>query len=130
MSITIVPWLLAVATAVWFGLMAQRTGRSRILWAVGGLVLGLIVATCLFGVAQAASIPFSDAERLRLHIEWTVAAIALIAAIGWLFTLRLHHRRLGPATSAASPPAKPSAPSTPAAPGKQPDTPGKTPPRA
>ena len=85
-----IPWLLAVITAIWFGLTAHRADRNSALWSLGGGLFALVVSTIVFGLGHAAAMPFSDRERARLHVEWTVEAVALIAIMGWLFTLGLY----------------------------------------
>ena len=94
MGITLIPWLLALATAVWFGLMARRAGRSWFLWAAGGGLFALAAATIVLGLGHSTAIPFSDRDRTRLQIEWTLTAIVVIAALGWLFTINLHRQHL------------------------------------
>ncbi len=89
MSITIIPWLLACGTAVWFGLLAVRAGKSWPLWGLAGGAFGLVSSTCVMGLGQATGIPFSDEARTALHVEWTLTAIAIILLVGGLFTWNL-----------------------------------------
>ena len=90
--------------------MASRAGRSWILWAVGGAAFGLVISTIVLGLAQAASIPFSDQERRADQIKWTVTAVVIIAAAGWVLTSSLHRhhvtiwRKLKPGSSPTEPP--------------------------
>jgi len=90
MNVSIVPWALAAATALWFGWMAGRSGRNWILWALGGGLFALVTATIIFGVGHASAIPFSDRERARLQDDWTLLSIAVIGVLGWLFTMPFH----------------------------------------
>jgi hypothetical protein len=85
-----VPWVLALATAVWFALMARKAERSPVQWALTGAVFGLVTATIVLGLREATGIPFSDHERTILHLESTAAAVVIIATIGWVITLGLH----------------------------------------
>jgi hypothetical protein len=94
MEIGMAPWLLALLTAGWFGWMARREERNLALWAVGGFAFGLVTSTLVLGLGQASSIPFSDHERKVDQIEWTVAAVVLIAVAGWLLTASLHRHHL------------------------------------
>jgi len=94
MEIGRVPWLLAILTAGWFGWMASRAGRNWILWAVGGAAFGLVTSTIVMGLGQAVSIPFWDHERRVDHLEWTTAAVVLIALAGWVLTSSLHRHHL------------------------------------
>jgi MFS family permease len=94
MEIGMAPWLLALLTAAWFGWMAHRQGRNIALWGVGGFAFGLVISTLVLGLGQARTIPFSDHERKVDQIEWTVAAVVLIAAVGWLLTASLHRHHV------------------------------------
>ena len=84
-----IPWALACATTVWFGLLAVRAGKSLPLWGLAGGFFGLISSTCMFGLGQATAIPFSDRERSTLHVEWTLAAVAIVLLVGGMFTWNL-----------------------------------------
>ncbi len=86
MSITIIPWVLACATAAWFTLLAMRAGKSWALWGLAGGAFGLVSSTCVLGLGHATGIPFSDAASRAQHVEWTLAAIAIILIVGGLFT--------------------------------------------
>ena len=74
----IAPWIIAALAAAWFGLMAHRAGRSVALWALGGGFFGLTVTTIVWGVGQAAALPFSDQDRTTFHIRWTVEALVIV----------------------------------------------------
>ena len=88
------PWLLAIMTAAWFGWQADRSGRNRILWAVGGAAFGLVASTLVLGLGQAASIPFSEHETWVSRMKWTIVAVLLIAVAGWMLTSSLHRHHL------------------------------------
>jgi hypothetical protein len=89
-----VPWLLALATAVWFALMARKAGRSLVQWALTGAVFGLVVSTIVLGLGNATGFPFSNHERTILHIKCTGAAILVIVVFGWVITAGLHRHHL------------------------------------
>jgi hypothetical protein len=91
---SLVPWFLAAAAAVWFGWMAQRSGRNLLLWGLGGAVFALVTTTIIFGLGHAAAIPFSDQESHTLHYEWAALSAAVIVAFGWLVTTPLHRHLL------------------------------------
>jgi hypothetical protein len=93
MSMNGISWLLAAATAVWFGLLAVKAGKSWPLWALAGGFFGLISSTCIFGLGQATAIPFSDRARTVLHVEWTLAAVAVILVVGGFFTWSLSRKK-------------------------------------
>jgi Na+/proline symporter len=111
--IGIVPWPVAVATAVWFGLMAYKARKNAVLWAIGGGVLGLVVTTLVMGLGQAAFIPFTSAEQSAFRVKIGALAIFIVVCVGWLFTATLHPRLLAPWKRAADTPKEP-APATPA----------------
>jgi len=89
-SMMAVPWFLAAATALWFGITAKRAERNSVLWSLGGGLFALVISTIVFGLGHAAGIPFSEQQRARLHVEWTTEAVVLIGILGWLFTLGLY----------------------------------------
>ncbi len=103
MNITLVPWLLACATAVWFGLLAVRAGKSWTLWGLAGGAFGLVSSTCILGLGHATGIPFSDQARAALHMEWTLAAVAVILFVGGLFTWNLWRKSRREATETRTP---------------------------
>ena len=104
-----IPWPVAAAAAVWFGLMAHRAGKNRALWSVGGGILGLVVTTIVMGLGQATFTPFYTAEIASFRIKMAVLAILLVAGIGWLFTGSLHRQLPTPIKSASPPPQEASA---------------------
>lgn len=96
----LVPWLIALASAACFGLIAFRAGRNWVSLAVPGGLFGLIACTCVFGLAQAASIPFSDRQRATQHVLWTIIAAVLVALVAGAFTLVLRRKSpSGPVSS-------------------------------
>lgn len=116
-----IPWPVAVATAIWFCVMAHKAGKNRLLWAISGGVLGLVVTTIILGLAQATFIPFHHGEVAPFRAMVAAVAILVVFCLGWLFTGSMHRqlrlfwkRQQG---TAAETPAKPP---TPAAPGKPP----------
>jgi len=92
-----IAWVLACATAVWFGWLAVRAGKSWVLWGLAGGAFGLVSSTCIFGLGHATGIPFSDRDRVVLHIEWTLAAVAIILLVGGLFTWSVGRKASGAA---------------------------------
>jgi hypothetical protein len=98
-AIMIVPWVLGLVTAIWFGLQARRSGRGVVIWSLAGGLFGLITSTFIFGLGHGACIPFSDGDGKRFYMEWTGIAIVVIAVFGWLFTLGLARGQ----TAASSP---------------------------
>jgi magnesium-transporting ATPase (P-type) len=118
--IGLIPWPVAAATAAWFSAMAYRSGKSIILWAICGGLMGLVVTTITLGLAQATFIPFYTSEVAPFRLKIATLAIVLVACTGWVFTGSLHHRLLAvmkpstPPPPAPTPPAKP--PTSPAKP--------------
>ena len=106
----IIPWVLSIATALWFTLMARRAGRTWVPWALSGAVFALVTATIVLGLGQATCNPFSDEQRTAYHIAWAGSAVAAIAVLGWVCTMPLHRHHLAlwrKATGAPLPPATP-----------------------
>jgi len=112
-GMTVVPWLLAVVTAIWFGFVGHRAERNFVLWSLGGGLFALVASTIVLGLGYAAAMPFSDQERTKLHLRWTGEAVVLIGILGWLFTFGLHRQGLRFADHA-----KPSATTTQPPPGR------------
>ncbi len=97
-----IAWLLALATALWFGLMAFKAHRAWGLWAVGGGLFALVTTTIVLGLEEAAFIPFSSREAALFHWRAVGISILIILVFGWLFTMGLHqqHRIIGKAIGA------------------------------
>jgi len=85
-----IPWPVAAATAAWFGFMAYRAGKNCVVWAIGGGVLALVVATIVVGLGQATFIPYYTDEIATFRLEVAGVAILLVLCLGWLFTGTLH----------------------------------------
>ena len=94
MSLTTVPWIIAIITSLWFGFMALRAERNWVLWGLGGGLFALVTSTIVFGLGHASSTPFSEHERSSLQVQWSVISILLVGIIGWLLTLGLHRQHL------------------------------------
>ncbi len=92
-------WVLALATALWFGLMALKAHRAWGLWAVAGGLFALVTTTIVLGLEEAAFIPFSSREAALFHWRAVGISILIILFFGWLFTAGLHqqHRPIGKA---------------------------------
>ena len=114
-----IPWPVAIAAAVWFGVMAYRSGKNFVLWAIGGGLLGLVLTTIVLGLAQATFIPYSTAEIAPFRLKMALLAIILVLCVGWLFTGTLH-RHLFAALKRAPTPPPPEAPTKPTTPGLKP----------
>jgi len=95
MSMNAIAWALAGATAVWFALLAVRSGKNWALWGLAGGCFALVSSTCIFGLGHAAAIPFSDRERAALHVEWTLVAVAVILLVGGLLTWNIRRKPRG-----------------------------------
>ena len=110
-----IPWPVALATAAWFGVMAYKAGKSSVLWAIGGGLMGLVVTTVILGLAQATFLPFDSEQVAPFRLKVAALAIVLIACVGWLFTGSLHRHLFAalklpnPLPPPPAPPAKPPA---------------------
>lgn len=107
-----VPWPVAAATAIWFGVMAYKSNKNFVLWAIGGAVLGLVLTTLVMGLGQATFIPYHTGEIATFRGKLAAAAIIVVVCVGWLFTGTLHRRlfaawkkKAAAPESAAKPPA-------------------------
>jgi hypothetical protein len=74
--------------------MANRAGRTRTLWAVGGGAFGLVASALLIGLGRAQSIAFSDHERGASELKWQAAALVVIVVGGWILSSGLHRHHL------------------------------------
>ena len=99
-----IPWPVALAAAGWFLVMATKAGKNRVLWALGGGMLGLVVTTLVVGLGQATFIPFYTAAVAPFRMKAAVLAILLVAGIGWLFTGTLHRHLLASLKTTPAPP--------------------------
>ena len=73
-----IPWPVAAATAIWFGVMAYKAGKNWVVWAIGGGMLGLVVTTLVMGLAQATFIPFHTDEVAPFRMKVAGLAILLV----------------------------------------------------
>ena len=91
-----IPWPVAAATAVWFGVMAYKAGKNAVLWSIGGGLLALVVTTVVMGLGQAAFIPFTSGQEATFRVKIAAFAIFIVFCLGWLFTGSLHPHLLAP----------------------------------
>ena len=108
-----IPWAVAAATAAWFGVMAFKSGKSTVLWAIGGGLMGLVVTTIILGLGQATFIPFSTQEIAPFRLKVAGLAIFVVVCVGWLFTGGLHRHLLAflkPRSTAPPTPVQPAKP--------------------
>ncbi len=91
---TTIPWLLALATAIWFTLMAFRAKQGMIAWGIAGAILGLVTATIIMGLGHAAHIPMSEASAQSFKIKSALLSAAVILILGWLFSMSLHRHHM------------------------------------
>jgi hypothetical protein len=110
--IGLIPWPVALATALWFGVMAARSEKNGVLWAIGGGLLGLLVTSIVLGLGQATFMPFCTEAITPFRLRTAGLAILLILCVGWLFTGSLHRHLLASLklTTASAPPVPPKAP--------------------
>lgn len=99
-----IPWPVAVATAVWFGVMAYKARKNAVLWAIGGGLLALVVTTVVMGLGQAAFIPFTSAQETMFRLKIAAFAVFIVFCLGWLFTGSLHPHLLAPWKRSQEPP--------------------------
>jgi len=108
-----IPWPVAAATAIWFGVMAYKSAKNFVLWSMGGGLLGLLLTTIVMGLGQATFIPFYTQEIAAFRLKLAAVAVILVLGVGWLFTGTLHRRLLASwkrkSESTPEPPADPPA---------------------
>jgi hypothetical protein len=75
-------WLLSFISALWFGAVAFRARRGWFAWALGGWLSGLVSATLILGLAEAAFIPLSHEAYIWFRIKSTGAAIFFLVVLG------------------------------------------------
>lgn len=110
-----IPWPVAAATAIWFGVMAYKSGKNYVLWSIGGGLMGLVVTTIVMGLGQATFLPFSTEEIVPFRLKMAAIAVLLVLCVGWLFTGSLHRHLLASlkrsdAPASLTPPAPPAKP--------------------
>ena len=116
--IGMIPWPVAVVAAIWFGVMAHKSGKNRVVWAIGGGLLALVAATLVLGLGQATFIPFDSEEVIPFRVKAAVLAILLVVCLGWLFTGSLHQQLRASLKRTAAP--APEAPTRPPATSRKP----------
>ena len=94
--IGVIPWPVAAATAVWFGVMAYKAGKNAVLWGIGGGMMALIVTTLVMGLGQAAFIPYTSDQQSMFRIKIGALAVFIVLCLGWLFTGTIHPHLLAP----------------------------------
>ena len=94
--IGVMPWPVAAAAAIWFGVMAYKAGKNAVLWGLGGGILALIVTTVVMGLGQAAFIPYTSQEQSMFRVKIGALAIFIVLCLGWLFTGTIHPHLLAP----------------------------------
>ena len=91
-----IPWPIAAATAIWFGVMASKAQKNVVLWGLGGGMLALIVTTLTMGLGQATFIPYTSGDLSMFRIKIASLAIFIVFCLGWLFTGSIHPHLLVP----------------------------------
>ncbi len=78
------PFIIALGSAVAFGLSGPRVGEARLFRAIGGGVFGLVVSAIASGLANAITVPYT-APAINLHqFIAIVAAVVMITFVGLL----------------------------------------------
>jgi hypothetical protein len=70
--------------------LAHRSQRNRILWAIGGGLFALVVTTIVFGVSRASLIALSHETTVHARIQAILISFLLVLVFGWIFTNNLH----------------------------------------
>jgi hypothetical protein len=90
------PWIFALVTCMWFGVMAWRAERNWFMWALGGALYALPASTIILGVSQAAFMAISPDAVAHFRGTTLTGTAAFVGVVGWLLTLGLQRwpRRL------------------------------------
>jgi hypothetical protein len=91
-----IPWPVAAAAAVWFGVMAYKAQKNCVLWAIGGGLMALVLTTLVLGLGQAAFIPYTSEEQALFRMKLAGLALLIVLCVGWWFTGSLHPQLLAP----------------------------------
>src|SRR6266704_2769087 len=88
----VAPWIISIATAVWFGVMGQKTRRQWFAWGLVGAIFALTSSTMVLGLCEAAFIPISPDANESFQIKSVVLAIVPTLLFGSLPMIRLWRR--------------------------------------
>ena len=91
-----IPWPVAAAAAIWFGVMAYKAGKNSVLWAIGGGLMALVLTTLVLGLGQAAFIPYTSEDQALFRMKLAGLTLLIVICVGWWFTGSLHPRLLAP----------------------------------
>ena len=86
-------WLMALATAAWFSMVARRAKTSWILWGIGGGLLGVFITTVVFGLTEAACIPLSIHEAAVFQFRAVLTSVLIILLSGGALTWSFYRRK-------------------------------------
>ena len=85
----IVPWILSIVTAIWFGVMGLRADGYWLRWAVAGALFALVASTMVLGLCDAALFPTSPEEYVSFRINSVALAVLPILLVGGIPMIRL-----------------------------------------
>src|SRR5262245_5061398 len=89
----IAPWIICLATAIWFSWIGWKNSQNLFWWALQGAMLSLPVSTIILGLCDAAFIPLSHQEEVTIRIKSLLLAILPILLVGICAMLVLSRRR-------------------------------------
>src|SRR5215475_8082080 len=81
------PFVVAVLSGIGFGFLGWRAGHGATLWAIGGASFGLVLSTIACGLANAAAVPYTDANLSRRQLVALIVSVILILAVAALLSL-------------------------------------------
>ena len=87
------PYVAALVAAIGFGLPRFRARRGWAIWAIGGAVLGLVVATIASGLADAAATPYIRTIRTTHQLVAVLITVVTVGLAGWLLNRASSRRR-------------------------------------
>lgn len=89
-----ISWSFFGLAALALALLAHRTGRAWLPWALLGGTSTLVITTITVGVAEAAFIPLSHNAYVNFRAKVILAALFLNGLCGWLITIGLHQHHV------------------------------------
>jgi hypothetical protein len=72
-------YVLAIITAIWFGLVGWRTKTGGVFWAISGAIIALILSTVCLGFANSITVPYSAPAVQASQRNAIIASAILIA---------------------------------------------------
>jgi hypothetical protein len=96
------PYAMALMAMVVFAVLGLKAGQP-LLWAFGGVVGGLSIATIASGLANASAVPYTDSIRTRNQFIAFAVFVVVFVLVGALLALASNSRPVQETEVARSP---------------------------